>query len=154
MKFIKTTSAPKNDAIVNMEHRPPWEYTSRRNILKCMSPGDEGSTPGRTTEATKARKATNLKKARKITPSQSSCNDPILARSLFKTSKWDWDIDLRVWLGFNIFIMQPIKEEPTLPRFTKEFIGIGHQLEQKRKDRRRYEQEERVVANRVLFLEK
>ena len=35
-----------------------------------------------------------------------------------------------------------------------DFMGLGHQLEQKRKERRRIEMEERAVANRVLFLEK
>lgn len=48
--------------------------------------------------------------------------------------------------------MEPIQEEHNLPRFYKDFIGIGHQLEQKRKERRRIELEERAVANRVLYL--
>ena len=45
-------------------------------------------------------------------------------------------------------------EEKDLPRFTKEFIGMGHQLEQKKRERRQVELEERALANRVLFLEK
>ena len=50
--------------------------------------------------------------------------------------------------------MQAITEEKELPRFTKEFIGMGHELERRKRERRQVESEERALANRVLFLEK
>jgi hypothetical protein len=50
--------------------------------------------------------------------------------------------------------METIGENQEMLRFTKEFVGISHQLEQRRKERRRIEVEERAIANRVIFLEK
>jgi hypothetical protein len=41
-----------------------------------------------------------------------------------------------------------------IPRYTKEFVGLGHTLELRKKERRKIELEERAIANRVLFLEK
>lgn len=50
--------------------------------------------------------------------------------------------------------MQSIQEELDLPRFAKDFIGKGHELEEKKRQRKKIEMEERSLANRVLFLEK